>query len=44
MESLTSQLIAILSQEWVRDIFWTVILGTATFGIYENWERNFYCR
>ncbi|MFR4999959.1 MAG: mechanosensitive ion channel family protein, partial [Slackia sp.] len=33
MDALVSQIIEIASQEWVRDIFWTVILGTATFGV-----------
>lgn len=33
MDSLASQLIGILSQEWVHDIFWTVVLATVTFGV-----------
>ena len=33
MDALLSQLIDIASQEWVRDIFWTIALGAATFGI-----------
>ena len=33
MDALVSQIIEIASQEWVRDIFWTVVLAAATFGV-----------
>lgn len=33
METLTARLVEIASQEWVRDIFWTVVLAAATFAV-----------
>lgn len=33
MDALVSQIIETASQEWVRDIFWTVVLAAATFGV-----------
>lgn len=33
MDALISQIIEIASQEWVRDIFWTVVLAAVTFAV-----------
>lgn len=33
MEDIFALIIEIASQEWVRDIFWTVVLAAATFGV-----------
>lgn len=33
MEDIFGLIIEIASQEWVRDIFWTVVLATVTFGV-----------